>query len=45
MVRHGEVFVILASFHPGKCDVFMRDRLGLPIYCVAGITNVQAWHC
>ena len=43
MVRHGEVFVILASFHPGKCDVFMRDRL--PIYCVAGIANVHAWHC
>ena len=43
MARHGKVFVILASFHPGKCDVFMRDRL--PIYCVAGITNVHSWLC
>ena len=37
MERHSEVFVILSSFHPGKCDVFMRDRL--PIYCVAGVTT------
>ena len=43
MVRHGDVFVILASFHPYKCDVFMRDHL--PIYCVAGVTNVHAWYC
>ena len=29
VVMNGEVFVILASFDPCKCDVFMRD--GLPI--------------
>ena len=45
MVRHGEVFVILASFHPGKFEVFMRDGLPIQAYCVAGATNVYAWHC
>ena len=30
VVMNGEVFVILASFDPGKCDVFMRDGLSIP---------------
>ena len=29
VVMNGEVFVILASFDPGKCDVFMRDGLSI----------------